>query len=68
MRWDEGFAEHSGAWSAHRTADICSYVDLARAAAGPLVELAIGTGRVAIPVARATGQRVRDIDSARTTA
>jgi serine/threonine-protein kinase len=29
----------------------------------PLVELAIGNGRVAIPVARATGQRVMGIDS-----
>jgi hypothetical protein len=40
------------------TADIAFYAELARAADGPLVELAIGNGRVAIPVAQATGRRV----------
>jgi SAM-dependent methyltransferase len=45
------------------TADIPFYVELARQADGPLVELAIGNGRVAIPVAQATGQRVIGIDS-----
>ncbi|MDQ4044879.1 MAG: class I SAM-dependent methyltransferase [Chloroflexota bacterium] len=45
------------------TADINFYVELARAADGPLVELAVGNGRVAIPVAQATGQRVIGIDS-----
>ena len=39
------------------------YVDLAQRADGPLVELAIGNGRVAIPVAQATGRRVVGIDS-----
>ena len=39
------------------------YVQLARAAEGPLVELAVGNGRVAIPVAQATGQRVIGIDT-----
>ena len=34
------------------TEDVPFYVDLARAAEGPLVELAVGNGRVAIPVAR----------------
>ena len=43
-------------WSAHMTDDVAFYVELAREADGPLVELAIGNGRVAIPVARATGQ------------
>ena len=33
------------------TADVPFYVDLARVADGPIVELAVGTGRVAIPVA-----------------
>jgi predicted RNA methylase len=33
------------------------------AANGPLVELATGNGRVAIPVAEATGKRVIGIDS-----
>src|SRR5207302_10662181 len=36
---------------------------LPRDAVGPLVELAVGTGRVAIPVAQATGRRVIGIDS-----
>jgi SAM-dependent methyltransferase len=45
--------------------DVDFYVGLARAADGPLVELAVGTGRVAIPVAEATGRRVIGIDSSR---
>src|SRR5215469_826701 len=45
------------------TADVAFYVDLARAADGPLVELAVGNGRVAIPVAQATGRRVIGIDT-----
>jgi SAM-dependent methyltransferase len=45
------------------TADVAFYVELAREADGPLVELAIGTGRVAIPVAQATGRRVIGIDA-----
>jgi len=47
------------------TADVSFYVALARDADGPLVELAVGTGRVAIPVAQATGRRVLGIDSSR---
>jgi SAM-dependent methyltransferase len=47
----------------HMTADIAFYVELARQADGPLVELAIGNGRVAIPVAQATGQPVIGIDT-----
>jgi SAM-dependent methyltransferase len=60
---DEAFANHYEEWSAHMTADVAFYVELARQADGPLVELAIGNGRVAIPVAQATGQRVIGIDS-----
>lgn len=44
------------------TEDVPIYVELARATEGPLVELAVGTGRVAIPVARETGRRVLGID------
>jgi hypothetical protein len=58
MSWDEAFADRYEEWSAPMTADIAFYVDLARAAEGPLVELAIGNGRVAIPVAQATGKPV----------
>lgn len=63
MSWDEAFGNRYEEWSAHMTADIAFYVELARQADGPLVELAIGNGRVAIPVAQATGRRVVGIDS-----
>ena len=45
------------------TEDVAFYVGLAREADGPLVELAVGNGRVAIPVAQATGRPVLGIDS-----
>ncbi|MCI2430930.1 class I SAM-dependent methyltransferase, partial [Candidatus Acetothermia bacterium] len=63
MSWDEAFASRYDEWSAHMTADIAFYVSLALQADGPLVELAVGNGRVAIPIAQATGQRVIGIDS-----
>ena len=63
VSWDERFAADYETWSAHMTADIAFYVELARRADGPLVELAVGNGRVAIPVARATGERVIGIDT-----
>ena len=63
MSWDEAFASRYEEWSAPMTADVPFYVALAREADGPLVELAIGNGRVAIPVAQATGQRVIGIDT-----
>jgi SAM-dependent methyltransferase len=63
MSWDEAFAGRYSEWSAHMTADVAFYVELAREADGPLVELAIGNGRVAIPVARATGRRVIGVDT-----
>jgi ubiquinone/menaquinone biosynthesis C-methylase UbiE len=63
MSWDEQFAVRYDEWSADMTADVDFYVGLARAAQGPLVELAIGNGRVAIPVARKTGRPVIGIDS-----
>jgi ubiquinone/menaquinone biosynthesis C-methylase UbiE len=42
-------------WASHMTEDVAFYVELAREADGPVVELAVGNGRVAIPVARAIG-------------
>ena len=63
MSWDEGFSRRYEEWSAHMTADITFYVELARQAEGPLVELAVGNGRVAIPVAQATGRTVIGVDS-----
>ena len=66
MSWDEAFASRYDEWAAEMTADVAFYVGLAREAAGPLVELAVGTGRVAIPVAEATGRPVIGIDSSPT--
>lgn len=63
MSWDEAFSRRYDEWSAHMTEDVAFYVELAREADGPLVELAIGNGRVAIPVAQATGRPVIGIDS-----
>ncbi len=63
MSWPEAFARNYEEWSAHMTADVPFYIALARAADGPLVELAIGNGRVAIPVAQATSRSVIGIDS-----
>ena len=59
----DAFAPIYDAWSAHMTEDVAFYVGLARETDGPLVELAVGTGRVAIPVARETGRPVVGIDS-----
>ena len=63
MSWDEAFAERYDEWSAAMTADVAFYVELAREADGPLVELAVGNGRVAIPVAQAIGRPVIGIDT-----
>jgi ubiquinone/menaquinone biosynthesis C-methylase UbiE len=63
MSWDEAFAHRYDEWSAQMTDDIPFYVELALEADGPIVELAVGNGRVAIPVARATGRSVIGIDS-----
>jgi SAM-dependent methyltransferase len=63
MSWDERFSARYDEWSADMTEDVAFYVGLAREADGPLVELAVGNGRVAIPVARATGRPVIGIDS-----
>ena len=50
-------------WSAHMTEDVPFYIELARETDGPLVELAVGNGRVAIPVARETSRPVLGIDA-----
>ena len=59
----DAFAPIYDDWSAHMTEDVALYVELARETEGPLVELAVGNGRVAIPVARETGRHVLGIDS-----
>jgi SAM-dependent methyltransferase len=53
------------AWAADMTEDVAHYVSLAREADGPIVELMVGTGRVAIEVVRDTGKPVLGIDSSR---
>ena len=63
LTMDESFAHDYERWSAHMTEDIPFYVELASEADGPLVELAVGNGRVAIPVAQATGRTVIGIDT-----
>ena len=63
MSWDEAFADRYDDWSAAMTEDVPFYVALAGEAEGPLVELAVGNGRVAIPVALETGRKVIGIDS-----
>jgi SAM-dependent methyltransferase len=66
MSWPEGFAVGYSDWTADITDDVPFYVGLAAEADGALVELAVGNGRVAIPVARETGRRVIGIDSSPT--
>jgi SAM-dependent methyltransferase len=56
------FAADYDAWAAEMTEDVAWYVELAREAPEPIVELAVGTGRVTIPIARETGKRVIGID------
>jgi SAM-dependent methyltransferase len=59
------YDQHAGdydVWAADMIDDVQWYVSLARDAEEPIVELGIGTGRVAIPIARETGKRVIGID------
>lgn len=59
--WD-AFAVDYEKWAEAMTEDVPFYVELGREADGPIVELAVGNGRVAIPVARETGRAVLGID------
>ena len=56
------FAPDYDIWAAEMTEDVAWYVSLAQEAAEPIVELGIGTGRIAIPIARETGKRVVGFD------
>ena len=49
-------------WSRSVTEDVGFYVDQALASGGPVVELAVGTGRIAVPMAQA-GVSVIGVDS-----
>ncbi|HJV30161.1 MAG TPA: class I SAM-dependent methyltransferase, partial [Gaiellaceae bacterium] len=51
-------------WSVSVTEDVGFYVDLAKESGGPVVELGVGTGRIAVPTA-STGVAVIGIDSSR---
>jgi SAM-dependent methyltransferase len=51
-------------WSVSVREDVDFYVELARVADGPVVELGVGTGRIAIPIA-AAGVQVIGVDSSR---
>jgi ubiquinone/menaquinone biosynthesis C-methylase UbiE len=57
------FAPIYDRWAAHMTEDVAWYVELALEADGPVVELAVGNGRVAVPVAQALGRPILGIDS-----
>ena len=58
----DAIAELYDDWSRSVTEDVDFYVEQARAAGGPVVELGVGTGRIAVPISRA-GIRVIGVDS-----
>jgi SAM-dependent methyltransferase len=58
----DAIAELYDPWSVSVTEDIEFYVDEARRSGGPVVELGVGTGRIAVPIA-ADGIRVIGVDS-----
>src|SRR5262245_65632211 len=51
-------------WSASVTEDVAFYLEEARRSGGPVVELGVGTGRIAVPIA-ADGIHVIGVDSSR---
>ena len=58
----DSIAELYDPWSVSVTEDVGFYVEEAERAGSPVVELAVGTGRIAVPTA-AAGIRVIGIDS-----
>jgi SAM-dependent methyltransferase len=58
----DSIAELYDPWSRSVTEDVSFYVEEAKRAGSPVVELAVGTGRIAIPTA-AEGIRVIGVDS-----
>jgi SAM-dependent methyltransferase len=60
----DAIAELYDPWSASVVEDVGFYLDEARRSGGPVVELGVGTGRIAIPLA-ADGMRVIGVDSSR---
>ena len=58
----DAIAELYDSWSRSVTEDVVFYVEEARRAGSPVVELAVGTGRIAVPTA-AAGIEVIGVDS-----
>ena len=58
----DAIAELYDPWSRSVTEDVPFYVAEARKAGGPIIELGVGTGRIAVPTA-AAGVRVIGVDS-----
>jgi SAM-dependent methyltransferase len=61
----DSWASVYDAWATGMNEDVAHYVSLAGEADGPIVELMVGNGRVAIEVVRETGKPVLGIDSSR---
>ena len=59
----DAWASVYDAWSSDMPTDLPHYVRLAQEADGPIVELAVGTGRVAIEIVQQTRKSVLGIDS-----
>jgi SAM-dependent methyltransferase len=60
----DAIAELYDPWSASVVEDVGFYLEEARRSRGPVVELGVGTGRIAVPIA-AEGIRVIGVDSSR---
>jgi SAM-dependent methyltransferase len=60
----DAIAELYDPWSASVIEDVAFYLEEARRSGGPVVELGVGTGRIAVPIA-ADGIRVIGVDSSR---
>src|SRR5206468_10764449 len=60
----DSIAELYDPWSASVVEDVAFYLEEARRSGGPVIELGVGTGRIAIPIA-AEGIRVIGVDSSR---
>ena len=60
----DSIAELYDPWSASVVEDVGFYLEEARRSRGPVVELGVGTGRIAVPIA-ADGIRVIGVDSSR---
>ena len=60
----DAIAELYDPWSASVVEDVAFYLEEARRSGGPVVELGVGTGRIAIPIA-ADGIPVIGVDSSR---